>query len=145
MKLPVANANENNLNNNNNDNQGLQKYLYYYTLKIIWFLKNQIIYIYFWTPSFLQDNTNNNNFNMASSDNSNQNMNMIIPGRSIQRSLSLNAINTSLQTFTGLAFIGALNIDTPPANQNITLHSILCSSLGNADHENQKGRKCWNY
>ena len=82
---------------------------------------------------------------MGSSENNNQNMNMIIPGRSIQtRTLSKNAIKASLQTFTGVVFgIGALNISPPPppSNQTLTFHSILCSALGNSDHENHKGRE----
>ena len=80
---------------------------------------------------------------MGSSENNNQNMNMIIPGRSIQtRTLSKNAIKTSLQTFTGVVFgIGALNNTPPPSNQTLTFHSILCSALGNSDHEKHKGRE----
>ena len=85
---------------------------------------------------------------MGSSENNNQNMNMIIPGRSIQtRTLSKNAIKASLQTFTGVVFgIGALTITPPPpppppSNQTLTFHSILCSALGNADHEEHKGRE----
>ena len=71
-------------------------------------------------------------------------MNMIIPGRSIQtRTLSKNAIKASLQTFTGVVFgIGALNITPPPpSNQTLTFHSILCSALGNSDHEKHKERE----
>ena len=81
---------------------------------------------------------------MGSSENNNQNMNMIIPGRSIQtRTLSKNAIKASLQTFTGVVFgIGALNITPPPpSNQTLTFHSILCSALGNSDHEKHKERE----
>ena len=81
---------------------------------------------------------------MGSSENNNQNMNMIIPGRSIQtRTLSKNAIKASLQTFTGVVFgIGTLNIaPPPPSNQTLTFHSILCSALGNSDHEKHKGRE----
>ena len=80
---------------------------------------------------------------MGSSENNNENMNMIIPGRSIQtRTLSKNAIKASLQTFTGVVFgIGALNITPPPSNQTLTFHSILCSALGNSDHEKHKARE----
>ena len=86
-----------------------------------------------------QDNSNNNNLNMGSSANSNQNMNMIIPGRSLQaKTLSKTAIKTSLQTFTGLALgFGALNDDIGflQANTTPSLHSVLCSAIGNVDSE----------